>query len=81
MLPSICRATSCLLLIRVLELRLTAPFLDYADKEEFGEFAVRVRRYRLLDFSKPLMAGYCGRTVVDICILCHRVLESHLEKK
>ena len=78
MLPSICRATSCLLLIRVLELRLTAPFLDYADDEEVGEVAARVRRYSHLDCSEPVIARCCGRTLVDDCSLCNSVLESHL---
>ena len=54
MLLSICRATSCLWLIRVLELRLTAPFLDYAENEEVGEVAARARRYSPLDCSEPL---------------------------
>jgi hypothetical protein len=81
MLPAIYRATSCLCLIRVLELRLTVPFLDYADNDEVGEVAARARRYSHLGCSESLMAGCCGRMVVDECSLCNRVLQSHLGNK
>jgi len=81
MLPSICWATSCLWLIRVLELRLTAPFLDYADNEEVGEVAARARRYSHLNCSEPLTAVCCGRKIVVDCSLCNSVLESHLGNK
>jgi hypothetical protein len=72
-LPSIFRATGCLLLIRVRELRLTGPYLDYADKDEVGEVASGARRCSRLACSESLMAGCKDRKVLDDCSLCNSV--------